>query len=53
MDKSERMQEMFARGPVGVWVNILGPKASKIILFFGSVGLILYLGFWIFSGFQN
>lgn len=31
MDKKARLQELFANGPVGVWVKILGPRNAKVV----------------------
>lgn len=50
MDKKARIQELFASGPVGVWIQILGPRNSKVagtvfaVLAVAYLGLRLYLG---------
>lgn len=33
-----RRQESFNRGPVGVWARILGPGASKVMLYICVLG---------------
>lgn len=49
-DKKTCQQLLFAKGPIGVWVQILGPKASKMVGIGMAVLLIAYAGFRIYIG---
>lgn len=46
--KEQRVKQLVADGPVGVWRNILGDTAMNWILAVGAAGLILEIAMRVF-----
>lgn len=50
MDKKARQRQLFADGPIGVWVKMLGPRATRAVGIGMAVLLVVYAGSRVWLG---